>query len=282
MKECKNALKPVLEYFKERTTDPDSYVELVGEMSRPRVPHEILFAIGGWSYGAPTNFVETYDTRFVNRFMLLLRLVILYQTNPYSRADRWYLCPYPDNSPRSYHGICSLDNKIYVIGGRVDYKYLNAVRCFDPVTKEWQEKACMYHARSYVSICTHAGKIYALGGNNGLTRMSSCERYDAVTNQWELIASMNWPRSDASADSLGGRVYVVGGYDGQYILQSFEVYDVETGQWSYLNPLRVPRSGVSLIAFKDCLYAIGGFNGYERLSSCKNVLVFVFFKFRNI
>jgi len=33
------------------------------EIARPRVPHEILFAIGGWSGGSPTNFIETYDTR---------------------------------------------------------------------------------------------------------------------------------------------------------------------------------------------------------------------------
>lgn len=32
-------------------------------LMRPRVPYEILFAIGGWSAGSPTNFVETYDTR---------------------------------------------------------------------------------------------------------------------------------------------------------------------------------------------------------------------------
>lgn len=33
------------------------------EIARPRVPHEVLFAIGGWSGGSPTNFIETYDTR---------------------------------------------------------------------------------------------------------------------------------------------------------------------------------------------------------------------------
>lgn len=33
------------------------------DIARPRVPHEVLFAIGGWSGGSPTNFVETYDTR---------------------------------------------------------------------------------------------------------------------------------------------------------------------------------------------------------------------------
>lgn len=33
------------------------------KIARPRVPHEILFAIGGWSGRSPTNFIETYDTR---------------------------------------------------------------------------------------------------------------------------------------------------------------------------------------------------------------------------
>lgn len=32
-------------------------------LARPRIPHEILFAIGGWSAGSPTSFVETYDNR---------------------------------------------------------------------------------------------------------------------------------------------------------------------------------------------------------------------------
>lgn len=32
-------------------------------LTRPRIPHEVLFAMGGWSAGSPTNFVETYDTR---------------------------------------------------------------------------------------------------------------------------------------------------------------------------------------------------------------------------
>lgn len=33
------------------------------KIARPRIPHEILFAIGGWSGGSSTNFIETYDTR---------------------------------------------------------------------------------------------------------------------------------------------------------------------------------------------------------------------------
>lgn len=36
---------------------------LTPEIARPRIPHEVPFAIGGWSGGSPTNAVETYDTR---------------------------------------------------------------------------------------------------------------------------------------------------------------------------------------------------------------------------
>jgi hypothetical protein len=33
------------------------------EIARPRIPHDILFAIGGWLGENPTNCFETYDTR---------------------------------------------------------------------------------------------------------------------------------------------------------------------------------------------------------------------------
>lgn len=49
-------------YDLEMITQKDGEVP-TPEIARPRVPHEILFAIGGWSGGSPTNYIETYDTR---------------------------------------------------------------------------------------------------------------------------------------------------------------------------------------------------------------------------
>jgi len=49
-------------YDVEMITQTDWEV-LTPEIARPRVPHEMLFAIGGWSEGNPTSFIETYDTR---------------------------------------------------------------------------------------------------------------------------------------------------------------------------------------------------------------------------
>lgn len=49
-------------YDLETITTANGEVE-TPEVARPRIPHEIMFAIGGWSGGTPTNAIESYDTR---------------------------------------------------------------------------------------------------------------------------------------------------------------------------------------------------------------------------
>lgn len=101
------------------------------EIARPRVPHEILFAIGGWSGGSPTNYIETYDTR----------------------ADRWVRVEEVDpTGPRAYHGTAVVDFNIYVIGGFDGMDYFNSCRCFDAVKKTWHEVAPMNARRYFVFV----------------------------------------------------------------------------------------------------------------------------------
>ncbi|PSN56988.1 hypothetical protein C0J52_04246 [Blattella germanica] len=240
--ELQDSLYPASIFLAELDSKQESDLDLNDPIARPRIPYEILFAIGGWSAGSPTSFVETYDTR----------------------ADRWFLSVNTDITPRAYHGLCVLDNLIYMIGGFDGNEHFNTVRCYNPTTREWMERACMYHARCYVSVCTLGGKIYALGGYNGRTRMSSAERYSPSTNQWEIIPSMHHQRSDASAAALCNKV---GGFNGQEVLNSAEMYDPEVGHWTYIHMMRSARSGVSLVAYRNCLYALGGFNGFTRLNS---------------
>lgn len=122
--ECKQymieAQQLIQQYLlEETTTNCDNYT------FRPRIPYEILFAIGGWSAGSPTNFIEIYDIR----------------------ADRWLLSTDTDSIPRAYHGLCSLRGLIYMVGGFDGNEYFNTMRCFNPVTHEWSECACMYYPR---------------------------------------------------------------------------------------------------------------------------------------
>lgn len=62
--ECRPAIIETLKFLfdLEMITQKDMEIT-TPEIARPRVPHEILFAIGGWSGGNATDFIETYDTR---------------------------------------------------------------------------------------------------------------------------------------------------------------------------------------------------------------------------
>ncbi|XP_022920023.1 kelch-like protein 10 isoform X2 [Onthophagus taurus] len=245
--DCVKFLEPVINLIE----NPNQELDIVQHpLLRPRIPYDILFAIGGWSAGSPTNFIETYDTR----------------------ADRWLLSTDTDSGPRAYHGLCALKGLIYMIGGFDGNEHFNTVRCFDPVTHTWKECACMYYPRCYVSVVMHDGKIYAMGGYNGRIRMNSAERYDPETNQWEIIQPMQRQRSDASAAALDDKIYIVGGFNGQEVMSSAEVYDTLSNQWSFIPHMLSARSGVSLIAFKNALYALGGFNGFTRLTTGEKYL----------
>ena len=78
-------------------------VSLTPHLAMPRLPHEVLFAIGGWSEGLPQKYIETYDTR----------------------ADRWVRVANEDpTGPRAYHGTAVVGTNIYLIGGFDGVEYL--------------------------------------------------------------------------------------------------------------------------------------------------------------
>lgn len=49
--------------------------------------------------------------------------------------------------PRAYHGTSTINHIIYVIGGFDGVEYFNSVRSFNPMTKDWKEKAPMNNKR---------------------------------------------------------------------------------------------------------------------------------------
>ncbi|GAB6019992.1 Kelch-like protein 10, variant 3 [Chamberlinius hualienensis] len=219
---------------------------LIPNLCKSRLPHQMIFAVGGWSGGNPTETIETYDVRL----------------------DRWsYVfvddCP----GPRAYHGLVVIDSEIYLIGGFDGVNYFNGCWCFNVCVQNWKEIAPMHSQRCYVSVATLNGLIYAMGGYNGQHRQNTAEVYNRHSNQWNFIAPMNTQRSDADATAFKNRIYVVGGFNGGNCLNSVECYDPMTNQWTMLSSMRIHRSGVSAIQYQGCIYAVGGFNGTMRLRS---------------
>ncbi|OWF49315.1 kelch-like protein 10 [Mizuhopecten yessoensis] len=243
--ECKPLIIETLKFLYNLDINEDKALDITNSLAQPRVPHEVMFVIGGWSGGAPTNIVETYDTR----------------------ADKWIICDSKDEVPRAYHGTVTIDLKIFVIGGFDGTQYFNSVRCFDPVAKTWSEAAPMNSKRCYVSTAVLGAYIYAMGGYDGHTRLNTAEHYFPGRNQWSLIAPMNQQRSDADATTLQGKIYICGGSNGQECLNTSEYYDPRTNQWTSITPMRNRRSGVGVIAYGDQIYALGGFNGIARMNT---------------
>ncbi|KAJ8253415.1 hypothetical protein GJAV_G00212700 [Gymnothorax javanicus] len=214
-------------------------------LARPRLPYAVLLAIGGWSDGAPTNAMESYDCR----------------------ADGWVNVTLEQEGPRAHHGTTYLNGFVYCVGGYNSVEYLSTVHKYDPVNLSWQEVGPMYHRRSYVSVAVLDGCIYAMGGRDERFCLNSAESYRPETNQWSLISNMHQRRSDASATTLHGRVYICGGFNGQDCLSSAEFYSPETNQWTEITPMSSPRSGLGVIAYRGEVYVVGGFDGVFRLRS---------------
>jgi kelch-like protein 10 len=208
---------------------------------RPRYPHDILFAIGGW-----TGDIETYDIR----------------------ADRWVkVGKVETDGPRSSYGTAVIGFNIYVIGGFNGREFLRSCRCFNAVEKTWSEVSPMNRPRCRLSVSVLDEVVYAIGGCIVFGHQGTAERYDYKRNQWSMIAPTIVHRSHASAATLNGKIYVVGGFSGQECMNSAEVYDPRANQWTLITAMNLRRKSLSCIAYHGHVYALGGVDGTTRLSS---------------
>lgn len=91
--------------------------EVIRKLTRPRLPSEILFAIGGWSDNNPTSVIEAYD----------------------AKADRWVSVTQENELPRAYHGTAVMNEFVYCVGGFDGVEYFSIVRKFNLLTHTWHE-----------------------------------------------------------------------------------------------------------------------------------------------
>lgn len=262
--ECRNIIKEAmklvcdLQFVDEPTAATSSILRDTTKyptLMRPRLPSEVLLAIGGWSGGSPTNAIEAYDPRAET------------WVNVSTINDDTAVGGYREvaDIPRAYHGVAYLKSFLYVIGGFDGINYFNTVRKLNVKTYEWTMEPSMFQKRCYISVTVCTKKIYAMGGMNGESRLASAECYDPVKKTWQILPEMNERRSDSSATSLNGKVYIAGGFNGQECLFTAEFFDPTMGNWTRITPMRSRRSGVSIISYHNMVYAVGGFDGVNRL-----------------
>jgi N-acetylneuraminic acid mutarotase len=128
----------------------------------------------------------------------------------------------PMPTARNHAAVGAVNNKIYVIGGRVGNGFItrasnvDIVEVYDPVTDQWGPLlAAMPTPRSAVAWGVHGGKIYVVGGevrNNVLSATyRAVEAYDPARNSWSTLPPMVFSRHGSASDFIGNRLHVVSG-----------------------------------------------------------------------
>ena len=128
----------------------------------------------------------------------------------------------PMPTARNHAAIGTVNNKIYVIGGRLGSAFIftasntNVVEEYDPATDQWGlVKAKMPTERSGGACAVYKGRIYVAGGEQQdvhlLAAFRALEAYDPATNTWEELPKMPMPRHGLAGAVVGDRLYFASG-----------------------------------------------------------------------
>ena len=173
---------------------------------------------------------------------------------------------------RAGFATCSVNGKIYVIGGEVEgfgNLSISTVEMYDPKTDTWERKADMPTSRS-TSTSVVDGKIYAIGGGKSHKRrigpgwgwetikLPTVEMYDPITDTWTPKADMPAPRSAATC-VVNGKIYLIGGANQkQHRSEIVDVYDPATDTWARAKSMNHARSGAAIRVMDGKIYVMGG------------------------
>lgn len=184
----------------------------------------------------------------------------------YSAVDNVWLEATPLTVARHNHCAVTLDNHIYVMGGKNRYGVTNSCERFIIVDDRWEEIAPMKTGRTSAAAAVFKDKIFVVGGKTR-SRMSKAlhksmsdpfrtkvigmaEYYLPQTNQWTVIEGLQIPRSSHSLVTYNGSIYAVGGTrDKTSKLKSVEIYTPgsdNTGSWKEGPSLNEARSSFGL------------------------------------
>lgn len=141
----------------------------------------------------------------------------------YDPATNTWEARQPMPTARNHAAIGSVNNKIYVIGGRVGAAFMvvpasatDLVEEYDPATDQWGPlKRSMPTPRSAAAWGTYRGKIYVAGGEMRSTNLwgvfRAVEAYEPATNSWSILPPIPVPRHGHAGDFIGNRLHIVSG-----------------------------------------------------------------------
>jgi N-acetylneuraminic acid mutarotase len=129
----------------------------------------------------------------------------------------------PMPTPRNHATAGALNNKIYVIGGRIGAAFITGasnntdiVEEYDPATDSWgMVRGRMPTARSAMASGVYGGRIYVTGGEGQDSRMMATfralEAFDPSNGTWSILPSMPVSRHGLAGAVVDKRLHMVSG-----------------------------------------------------------------------
>jgi N-acetylneuraminic acid mutarotase len=129
-----------------------------------------------------------------------------------AKADKWSeRRPMPTG--RDHTGTLTVENRIHVVGGRVDSFHTNSNlhHAYDAKEDKWYARAPLPTARSGHGAVLYRGQIFVMGGEGTNRVFGQTEAYDPKTDRWQAYAPMTTPRHGLGAVAIGDFIHVAGG-----------------------------------------------------------------------
>jgi hypothetical protein len=148
----------------------------------------------------------------------------------YDPATNTWSFKKPMPTPRMNFGIAVYNNKIYCIGGYINFssgtEATAANEVYDPATDTWANKASMPTPRLNLRANVVNGKIYLMGGIPNLdTGRTLNEVYDPASDTWTAKAPLPTGVDLYASVVVDSKIFVI-------TSKLNQIYDAESDSWS--------------------------------------------------
>ena len=102
------------------------------------------------------------------------------------RTPRWEDLP-PMSVKRYGSAAVSIDNSIYVVGGKDSEVPLSLVEVYDEVKGAWRESSSMANERAFPCVVSMSSFFYVIAGSNRTNEVDEVEEWSHVSSKWRRI-----------------------------------------------------------------------------------------------
>jgi N-acetylneuraminic acid mutarotase len=253
----------------------DPLIFTLKERNFPRFPSSytpLLFSLKTQEWcpaAAPDeDFQVSVEWTKLNGFFYIFSRPNFYRYDPLD--DVWLELRPPRRSGfRQECGFTSLENKLYLVGGKnAGMVPADNVEVYDTVLESWDLSVPPAVRRAACSTTTLNGYIYLVGGFDGsgsdANAVAQVERWSPDNHTWEFVASLNQAKWSCQVCTVNNRLYVFGGVSSGIHLtpfvpvQSCEMYCPLRDEWTIISAMPTPRTSFSICVVGHCVYVMGG------------------------